>query len=342
MSDLDAFADAVRGWIAVIRAAAGLAPPARIEALTAHLVHLYAAGLRLPASGPPPDRIDVDAWPEDWPGLGAPDAATPPLTTLLRGLTADLATGLAWHEAAPPQAAAWWRSSFDARWGTLAAAALPRLHLAVVASRASDGGAAAAADPPAPRRAFATPAGPLLQVEPAPPERRSTGRARVASAPTGVLGVRCAPASDGLRVEAVHPAGPAAGVLAPGDLLLRIDGTTLAGLHGATAQAALAGPIGAPRLVVVRTADAVETRTVIPVDPASLAAGPTRVHLLVLDSDAAGTLLAGLAAIGVEVGLSDDHEGLVELIAPPGAAGAVLDGLRDGQEQGFWEVLPAP
>jgi hypothetical protein len=387
MSDPSDFADAARAWLELIAAAARLPLTVRAEAFAAHLVHLYAAGLRLPVAAAAPDRVDAFAWPEDWPGFAALEAGTPDTTALLRGVSSDLATGLWWFERDPDAGAAWWRATFDARWGTLAVAALPRLHLGVVAGRRAVGGppaeggsatadpaarepAAAGPDagqpgarsaptehpdlpasspsggsaPRAPGEPATTPAGGgmLLSFEPAKPERRPTGRARAPIGEQGVLGVRCEPERDGLRVQAVHPAGPAAGQLAPGDLLMQVDGVSLAGLDHATAPAALAGSIGVARRVRARRGDDDLHLALTPVAPGALSAGPSRVPLLVLDRDAAAATLAVLMQIGVSVTASEDQEGLVELVIPPGAGGAVLASLRDGEDQGLWEILEGP
>ena len=376
MHETTAFADACRRWTDVIDAAAQLDEPDRVEALAAHLVHVYAAGLRLPPAdrpqAPPPDPRP---WPSAWPGLGELEAGPPTLSLLLRGVTSDVTRGMAWLDAGEPASAlGWWRSSFDARWGLLAVVALERLHRAVAQNRTATASEAGDGEqPPADPAPHATPPGPpmpqpggeapptsaarepgggpqptlaapepggLLSFVPAPPQRRPTGRHRArAGDARGVLGLRFEPVSHGLHVTAVHPSGPAAGQLEPGDVLAAVDGLPLAGRTLDEATAALAGPPGQTRSFQVARGVGLEQVDVTAVAPEALAAAPVTVQVLVLDRDAAGAVLPTLEQLGVQATRDPDQEGLLELLVHPEAAAATRALLGEGEQQGWWEVL---
>lgn len=338
-----AFADACRSWRDLIDRAAQLEAAERLEALAAHLVHLYAAGLRLPATDAPAGEPPAPSpWPEDWPGLGPLDERRPPLTLLLQGVTSDVTRGLAWSDDAA-SAAGWWRSTFDARWGTLAIASMEQLHHAVVTLRSG------APEPPAdrvddaptdPGEVAAPQPGGLLSFEPAPPERRPSGRVRARSDEMrGVLGVRFEPSAEGLRVTAVHPAGPAAGVLTPGDLLVAVDGLPLGGRSTTEAGAALAGPAGRPRTFQVARGSGLVEVHITGVTAESLADAPLSLRLLVLDRDAASAILPTLADLDVSVHADAEQEGLVDLQVPARSRPAVQAILAEGQDQGWWDLL---
>lgn len=350
MDETTAFADACRRWCELIDGAARLDPQVRVEALTAHLVHLYAAALRLepaeaPESPPPPAP-----WPATWPGLGYAEDDPPPTSLLIEGVTSDVSRGLAWHTAGETTAAAaWWRSSFDTRWGTLAVAALQRLHRALQAARTGRPVTPSVQAVPSPIEAVPTadePAvaapqpSPLLSFEPAPPQRRPTGRRRTrCEAPRGVLGFRFDVGPDGLRVTAVHPASPAAARLDVGDVIVSIDGMPLAGRTLADAGAALSGAPGQRRTFQVACGPGLVQVEVTAVAPEQLAAAPVTLRLLVLDRDAAAGVLLSLQELGLELCHDADQECLVELIADANAAAAARVVLGEGEVQGWWEVL---
>ncbi len=69
--------------------------------------------------------------------------------------------------------------------------------------------------------------------EPPPDPEVSDGQGSVTIAnqgPTGGIGFTFEPEPDGMRIEEVHRDSPADGVLEPGDLLVWIDGTEVAGM----------------------------------------------------------------------------------------------------------------
>ncbi|MBN2801097.1 MAG: PDZ domain-containing protein [Deltaproteobacteria bacterium] len=90
-------------------------------------------------------------------------------------------------------------------------------------------------------------------------ERRRAPRARalpstvfLQDAPVrGYLGLKLDAAPAGVEVVAVHPGGPCAGVLLPGDLILIVDGTALDGLEADRAGILLGGPAGERRALTV-------------------------------------------------------------------------------------------
>jgi hypothetical protein len=351
MDEPTAFADACRRWCDLIEGAARLEPQVRVEALTAHLVHLYAAALRLEPADAPESPPPPAPWPTTWPGLGYAEDDPPPTSLLIEGVTSDVSRGLAWHAAGETRsAAAWWRSSFDTRWGTLAVAALQRLHHAAQAARTDSPATSPPvsaipspleAVPTADEPAVAAPQpSPLLSFEPAPPQRRPTGRLRTRSeAPRGVLGFRFDVGPDGLRVTAVHPASPAASRLDVGDVIVSIDGMPLAGRTATEAGAALSGAPGQPRTFQVARGAGLVHVEVTAVAPEQLAAAPVTLRLLVLDRDAAQSVLVSLEELGLELRHDPDQEGLVELIADANAAAAARVVLGEGEVQGWWEVL---
>ncbi|TVQ90630.1 MAG: PDZ domain-containing protein [Deltaproteobacteria bacterium] len=253
--------------------------------------------------------------------------------------------GLDHLEQDPQAALTWWRSSFEHRWGTLAAAALPRLHLALQQTRAPQ-----AAPQPAPTRPTAPPpdpslvssnsAPPLLQHVPEPPTRRSTGRARPRADSPGVLGLRCEPEERGLRVSAVHPQGPAAGQIEPGDLLLLVDGAPLGGLTAQAAQAALASASDQLRDLDFERGGERRSVSLTAVAPSDLQPSLSAVRLLLLDQDAAYGLFGALVELGIAVEPDPDHDAVVVLQVPPAANAALRPSLQLGADRGIWEVLP--
>lgn len=355
MNEVETFADAAERWVALVQRAGALPLSERIEAFTAHLIHLYGAGLRLPGHPEPPDRNDAGEWPEDWPGFEHLEGERPTLTTLIHGITSDLQIGAAHLARSPEAGAAWWRASFEHRWGTLAAATLPRLHAALTAPPASpapepdlkaDSNLKTDPQPCAPRDRLpetvtASPAGPaLLQHVPEPPTRRSTRRARPRADSPGVLGLRCDPEPDGLRISAVHPQGPAADHLYEGDLLLSIDGSPLGGLTVAAAQAALSSaPEQLRELTYLRQGQRAQI-SLTAVSPQSLAGGPATIRLLLLDQDAAYALLGALHDLDLEVEPDPEHDGVVVLTASASVAPTLTASLAAGSSEGIWELLP--
>lgn len=348
-------AAACGAWRALVDGLHAVPDPARPQALAAHLVHLYGAALRLPEHPPPKAAPPPPPWPGTWPGLGQAEGSAPDLSTLLRGLTADLDRGLLLVQEDPAAAAGWWRHTFHARWGTLLCAALPRLHEALrdrpvevsprepAPSAAEPVRAETPAPPPSrPAPTFARESGGgLLSFEPAPPERVSTDRRRAPATPEarGVLGVRFEPTPEGLAVTAVHPSGPAAGRLTAGDVLVAIDGMPLAGRDADSVRAALASLPGQTRELRVARGPGLRSVSVQAVLASDLPAPPLRLHVLVLDRDAVAALADTLGPVGVRFDPDPDQEGLVIVSAPPEAAAAVHATLADGAEQGLWDVL---
>lgn len=355
MNPVHAFREAALAWQDLVARAHQLDAVSRLEALTAHLVHLYALGLRLPPAEPAQPPAEPAPWPDTWLDLGSADASAPPVSLLLRGLSSDVSRGLSVEDAI---AGAWWRRSFDARWGTLATAAIGRLHTALVEARRGD--APTVAPPPgppsspAPRATSPVPTrredGPALLrhqgptvlpgLEPAPPTRHRSGRSRRATAGSpGVLGIRFEPTPAGLAVTAVHPEGPAGDKLQPGDLLLSIDGLPLRGRDPEGVRAALVGAIGEPRQLGVGRGAGILEIELIPVAPESLGPPPVDVQLLVFDSDAFVALAQKLDALGVQAEADPDQPGQLQLSGPPSAARPLLTLLAAGEEAGWWATV---
>jgi hypothetical protein len=82
----------------------------------------------------------------------------------------------------------------------------------------------------------------VRKIDVAPGENKTIELPFVADLPPGDAGVKVARAIDGITVTAVAPGGPAAGLLAPGDVITTVDGATI----GTDLAAALAKLRGAP------------------------------------------------------------------------------------------------
>ena len=130
-------------------------------------------------------------------------------------------------------ALAYWSSTFDEGWGRQIAGAMPAFHRAACVFRED--------------------------------ERRSTARrrglrvvddlvtlTRPAEEPAKpMLGLHFEPVPGGVEVLAVHPEGPARGVLKVGDFLLSVDSVPLDGMSGEEAGQILVGTVGVAKKVEV-------------------------------------------------------------------------------------------
>lgn len=235
---MDAFAEQVRALVACVDAAAGQPLELRVRAVSAALAAVYASGGLLPAARPgrpggqPP--LDRDAWPgfgsyeRYWtvgslvdPGPPAPAGLSDALWFVLGALWAGLEAFDAGDE---QRALAAWGGGFDEVWGPPAIELLHALHPRVAAYRADARQAARAS-------------------------RRGPPNVVTLTAPAArpVLGVRFAPCDAGVEVLDVHPRGPAAGLLARGDVVFEVDGAPLSALASDAAGARLVGAVGEPR-----------------------------------------------------------------------------------------------
>jgi len=324
------FAEAFESLSRVVHGLGRLPVEVRAEALAAHVAHVYAAGLRLPATV----NLEVEAppsgeFPADWPGLGRADRASPSATDLLRGLWSDLDRGA---RLPPESRASWWRGTFGARWGALAVALLERLQAEIMEVRGRSPLPVLPPPPPAVLPSFT----------PSPPQRRATGRERARQSgppPRSVLGIRFHPVADGLLVDAVHPAGPAAGHLAAGELLTHVDGASTANRDDRSIAAILEGAPGQGRRLRIQGAQGRREILVFGVSPNDLLAAPTELRLLILDRDAAYSILATLPTLGFSLEETEDQEGLVLVRGPAGAAGVLRATLAEGAEHGLWDLL---
>lgn len=360
---MDAHAPMLRAataWCDLVHQAHRLDPSARLEALATHLAHLYACGLRLPvAAGPPPEPPAVEPWPDSWPGLGEAEGAAPSTTVLIEGLTSDLSRGLTLADKDPGLALAWWRHTFDARWGTLATVAMVRLHPTLVQERspATPADEVQVVDPAAPVERTETvvdegmpPEPPtvapakapsMLSFEPAPPTRVGLGRGRQPStaADRGVLGLRFDRGRGGLTVTAVHPQGPAAGRLEVGDQVVAVDGLPLANRDETQIQAALSGPAGQARTFSVARGAGLVPVEIIPMAADQLAAPPLSIAVLILDSDAAQVLRDRASSIGAQTRQDEEQEAVLHLTGPADATPAATQLVSVGEAAGWWERL---
>lgn len=266
---------AARAWVDLVEKAPLLPETQRLEALLLHLSHLYAVALRLPSAPPTPPPAEPSPWPTTWDDLPDLDEQDPPVSLLLKGICSDVSRGLNSDDA--QTAVAWWRRSFDARWGTLCTATLGRLHAAVTDHRLRGRAVVHPLPTPPPSRepevARPTRDGPLPELAPTPPTRLKTARARPEPEPPGVLGIRFQPGEHGLHITAIHPSGPAASRLEPGDILLQIDGQDLDALPESSAGALLSGVIGSPRTVIFLRDGIQLEQELIPVNPSELQRG---------------------------------------------------------------------
>ena len=153
------------------------------------------------------------------------------------------------------------------------------------------------------------------------------------------LGIRFDADSGGLRVTAVHPAGPAAGLLSAGDVLVSVDGLPLRGRDDDALRAALSGPVGVARAFQVARGAGLDQVDVVAVSAEELAAAPLQVSLLVLDSDALAGLVPRLQALAVEIVEDPDQPGLLHLTGPADATPRVQTFVEVGQAAGWWERI---
>lgn len=196
----------------------------------------------LPGRSPAPGRPTL----EDWPGFGSfedywkdtPDGPLPMrLSQTLDVIHAQLRSGLdAWEEGDTERAVGCWSHGFETVWGPASHEVLAQLQPAVAGYRRDR---LAAVRPK--RRGGAS----LVMVGGA------SERPAPAEDDRATLGLRLEAVPGGLLVLAVHPRGPAAGQLVPGDALLSVDEASLDGLSTERAGPTLAGSVGSDRRLEV-------------------------------------------------------------------------------------------
>lgn len=239
------FAELVRDLCEVLLVGQELSLEERVFAVYRGLGLVVASAGSLPVlAGPvpplgPPRLLD-------WPGLGSfedywresDDGPLPmKVSQTLEVVFQQLHAGLeAWEEGRAERAVGLWGAGFDGVWGPAALEVLTRLQPAVAGYRRDRLRAE--------QKACRGPAS-LVMV--------AGGRSRspVSDDDRATLGLRVQAVPGGLIVLAVHPRGPAAGRLQPGDALLAVEGHALDGLTEEEAGPALAGPLGSERRLEV-------------------------------------------------------------------------------------------
>jgi hypothetical protein len=237
MQPIDLFAHLVRELAATLLDGHTLSLEDRVGAVSKGLGVVLATAPALPCV--PGETPPFGSSPlTEWPGFGSfedywreTDEGPVPmrLTDTLTFVFQQLWTGLEHYEAGETErAAGTWGAGYASTWGPASLELITQLHPRVVGYR-SDRMAVRRG----PRRAA-----PLVMVahrkETSPPDR-----------PT--LGLRISPVPGGVAIVAVHPRGPAAGVLEVDDIVLAVEGHPLDGLSEADAGAALTGPVGTTR-----------------------------------------------------------------------------------------------
>lgn len=240
---MNPLAQAAQDWLRAVQVSDSLPLAQRLELLIHALLTLYATALATEAApwvGSPPPLPELELPPVDlgvldtWHGLPDPHtlAVVEPrsLSADLASISQEIARGQAlWSADDQEHALSWWRHGLHTSWGAVAVDCLAVLHRGLVRFR-----------PEAPpQRTGPALAEELVLLEPRP-EPRTAG-----------MGLRLEAAVVGQEVVAVHPQGPSADLLQPGDLLLSVDGLPLDGLEPHQAGVLLAGPVGVPRQVEI-------------------------------------------------------------------------------------------
>lgn len=324
------FAQTAMAWHDAVTYAGDRALGERVTLLCLRLSALHLAGQQLPEGGSPPARVPDPIIPKDWPGLGSFDAYAIVrehevverwLSDDLLAIHADVGVGRALYAKHGIAAQAWWRDGFERRWGELAAHALVPLHRASMAFRTTT----------PPRRGPKVPE--LVRLAPAP-----------APVLQPFVGVQITQAGPGIEVLAVHPDGPAAGRIQPGDWLLSVDDEPLGGLTLDEVRARLTGAIGDLHRVELYRAE--ETRTVqitvaartdVVADHAEARSAPPRGRVVVvriLHPDGAERAASALRVLGCTISIQGDQ---LCVDAPAALADADLAALLDaGHRAGVW------
>lgn len=238
MQPIDLFAHLVRDFCASLLDATDSSLEDRVVAVWRGLGVILATAPALPVVPGELPRFSSSPL-TDWPGLGSfedywretPDGPVPMrLSDTLHVVVQQLWAGLETFESGEPELAAGrWGAGFATTWGPASLEVLGVLHEPVLAYRA---------DRLASQRPAKRSASPLVMVahrSPPPKNDRPT------------LGLRIQPVAGGVQIVAVHPTGPAAGVLLAGDIVIAVEGHSLDGLSEDDAGSALAGPIGTAR-----------------------------------------------------------------------------------------------
>jgi hypothetical protein len=255
MDAREVFAELCRDFCATVLDLAEQAIPLQDRVITvdASLAQVVAAGFALPveAGTPPIDPahpLDLDAWP----GFGSFEAywtvgelAEPAnpipcrLSETLYFVFGQLWAGLeAWEAGDAERAVGVWGAGFETTWGPAAVELLHALH-PVVAGYRGDARRSMGA-----RTRRAAPRAAILPTRQDREEPRPTEPAAGPPPGTPMLGVRFEPCPGGVAVLAVHPEGPAADRLLRGDIVLSVDGVSLADLPPDAAGLHLVGPVG--------------------------------------------------------------------------------------------------
>ncbi len=237
----------------------------RVIAVDAGLARVVASGFALPVEpGQPP--IDP-GHPFDlavWPGFGSfesywtvgelAEPASPipcRLSETLHFVFGQLWAGLeAFESGDAERAVGIWGAGFETTWGPASVELLHALHPVVAAYRG---------DVRREVRRRRSPRGPRMGVLPTRQDRSPSPEPPATTEPdvadpndpaagpppgTPMLGVRFEPCPGGVAVLAVHPEGPAADQLMRGDIVLAVDGVSLADLPPDAAGLQLVGPVG--------------------------------------------------------------------------------------------------
>ncbi len=245
----------------------------RVEILADTLALAILAGRALPPTAPPSTAPPPGPAADRWPGLGSfetvwsagsPLQPSTPEPMVLSDLVLDVHrwmwAGLSAHESGDAQAALTWWAGGWLQWSEAALVALHALHHAGLRFRTVPRSRPSPMRPEVTRLDTGPTAGNLLsQPAPTPPAPEP-----------GVLGVRFEPLGVGVLVREVHPRGPAAAVLHPGDVVLSAGTRSLVDIDPDELKRHLVVPAGRPlRCEVYRDGEMFDVE-LIPVAPETL------------------------------------------------------------------------
>jgi hypothetical protein len=318
MNALQLFADLVRAVVDILEQGDELPLEQRVRALATLLPQLYAAGATfavasVPVERPPPRPAAsfgrLDAFERDGQQLS--------MSAELGQIHAWLAEGLvrlhASRRDADQAALDWWSGGFDHEWGARLVLVLPAVHRALSVFRAD------ALERARPRRGLVMPDTTLLAGE-------------VTARPRAVLGIRFEPGVGGAEVVAIHPRGPAGGVLLPGDLLLSVDHHSLDGLTSEAVGALLQGAVGRQKRFEVYRDGETLIADLAPIPPEALE--PPRFQLKILHPAGASRATAALRVLGCLVRLEGGQMTVVP--SPEVNPSDVGQLLAAGEAAGIW------